>query len=148
MPEDADGKERQTVVSSSKFEAYFSDLLPHDSLIKGYQDAIPNGGQEVIAIVKRQQLFTFIYNMASLLTSNIIPLILILPILVAITAGAVIQITIVTSIPIGLFTASSAFDRVVTTWRSSRGDEQAPLPGSSASGGRPQLPPESGGSQP
>ena len=34
---------------------------------------------EVIAIVRRQQLFNFIIDIAGLLTSNIIPLLLVLP---------------------------------------------------------------------
>ena len=93
-------------------------------------------------------MFTFVYNMASLLTSNIIPLILTLPILFAISAGAIIEITVVTSIPIGLFTAGSLIDKVVTTWRGSGGEERVHLPGSSAPPGQQQLPPESGGSQP
>ena len=42
MPEDADGQERRTVVSS-KLEAYFSDIFPHPSIIEGYQKAIPDG---------------------------------------------------------------------------------------------------------
>ncbi len=74
MPEDAEGQERRTV----EFEAY-AGSIPHHSIIKGYQDSIPDGGKEVISIVKRQQLFTFIISITSILTSNFIPLLLVLP---------------------------------------------------------------------
>ena len=107
MPEDAGANESQSVIRS-KFEAYFSDILPHHSTIEGYQRAIPDGGKEVITIVKRQQLMTFIYNMAALFSNNLIPFILILPALLAISAGAIIEITVVSTVPIGLFTAGSA----------------------------------------
>ncbi len=123
MPDDAKEEERNTIVSS-KFEAYSSDILPHHSLIEGYERAIPNGGQEVVAIVRRQQLFTFLTNMAAILTNNFIPLILTLPILLAIVSGALIEVTIVASIPIGLFTAGSAIGRIVTTWRAGGADGQ------------------------
>ena len=147
MPDDDDGQERRSVVSSN-FEAYSSDIFPHHSVIEGYQKAIPDGGKEVITIVKRQQIMTFVYNMASLFSNNLIPFILILPILFAISAGAIIEITIASTVPIGLFTAGSAIGRVVTTWRGSGVDEQIRLPSSPAPPGQQQLPPESGGSQP
>ena len=67
---------------------------------------------EVIAIVKRQQLFNFIIDIAGLLTSNIIPLLLVLPILVAHSVGALIEITIVASVPMALFTVGSAIGKV------------------------------------
>ena len=72
---------------------------------------------EVIAIVRRQQLFNFIIDIAGPLTSNIIPLLLVLPILVAHSVGALIEITIVASVPMALFTAGSAIGKVVTTVR-------------------------------
>ncbi len=147
MPEDADGQKRRTVVSS-KLEAYFSDIFPHPSIIQGYQDAVPDGGKEVISIVKRQQLFTFIINVLTLLTNNFIPIILILPTIIAIASGAIIEITVISSIPIGFFTAGSAIGRVVTTWRGSSAEERIRLQeDSSAPPGQQQLPPESGGSQ-
>lgn len=55
--------------------------------------------------------------MASILTTNLIPLILALPILFAISAGALIEVTLAASVPIGLFTAGSAIGRVVTSLR-------------------------------
>ena len=63
MSDDARENDARTVVSS-RFEAYSSDIFPHHSLIEGYQNAIPNGGVEVLKIVRRQQLFTFISNIA------------------------------------------------------------------------------------
>ncbi|MDE2951152.1 MAG: hypothetical protein OXT68_10320 [Chloroflexota bacterium] len=117
MSDDSNQHEDRTVVSS-RFEAYSSDIFPHHSLIEGYQKAIPNGGEEVLKIARRQQLFTFIVNLAGILTNNFVPLILTLPILFAIITGALIEVTVVASIPIGLFTAGSAVGRVVTTWRS------------------------------
>ncbi|MDE2637563.1 MAG: hypothetical protein OXI30_14465, partial [Chloroflexota bacterium] len=129
MSEDADSNESQSVVHS-KIEAfaYSSDLFPHHSIIDGYQRAIPDGGKEVISIVKRQQTMTFVYNMATLFSNNLIPFILILPTLLAISAGALIEITIVSAVPIGLFTAGSAMSRVVTTLRSPGAQEQTQLP--------------------
>ncbi|MCY4465415.1 MAG: hypothetical protein OXE46_07755 [Chloroflexi bacterium] len=118
---------------SVEFEAY-AGIVPHDSIIKGYQEAIPDGGIEVINIVKRQQLFTFIYNMTSLVTSNIIPLLLVLPILFAISAGAIIEISLISSIPIGVFTAGAAISRVRTVWRAS--DASAPAIKSGETGQR------------
>ncbi len=148
MPEDAGEREGQSVIRG-KFEAYSysSDIFPHPSIIEGYQNAIPDGGKEVIRIVKRQQLFTFLYNMASLLTSNTIPLILTLPIIFAISAGAIVEITLLASIPIGLFTASSAIDKVLTTWRSGGSVEQKQLPDDTSPSGKEQLPSESSDSQ-
>ena len=113
MSEDAGEHESQSVIRS-KFEAYYSDILPHPSTIEGYQKAIPDGGREVITIVKRQQIMTFIVNMATLFSNNLIPFILILPILLAISAGAIIEITLVSAVPIGLFTFGSAAGRVIT----------------------------------
>jgi len=75
MSDDSNQHEDRTVVSS-RFEAYSSDIFPHHSLIEGYQKAIPNGGEEVLKIVRRQQLFTFIVNLAGILTNNFVPLIL------------------------------------------------------------------------
>lgn len=43
MPNEAGDQEQQTVVSS-RFEAYSSDILPHHSIIEGYEKAIDNGG--------------------------------------------------------------------------------------------------------
>lgn len=146
MPEDADANESQSVIRS-KFEAYFSDILPHHSTIEGYQRAIPDGGKEVITIVKRQQLMTFIYNMAALFSNNLIPFILILPALLAISAGAIIEITVVSTVPIGLFTAGSAVGRVVTTWRSRGAEEQGQLPSPIPPPAQSQLPADSGDSQ-
>ena len=149
MPEDVDAQEPQGVVRS-KIEAfaYSSDIFPHPSVIEGYQKAIPDGGKEVITIVKRQQIFTFIYNMFSLLTNNLIPLILILPILFAKSSGAITSITIIVSVPIGLFTAGSAIDRVVTTFREGSAEERRQLEGRSAPSGQQHLPPDSSDSQP
>ncbi len=148
MPEDAESQERRSVVES-KFEAYAysSDLLPHHSIIEGYEQAIPNGGKEVITIVKRQQIMTFIVNMTALFSNNLIPFILILPILIAVSAGAVIEITVVSAVPIGLFTAGSAVGRVITTWRGSGDDERAQLPSTASPAGQGTLPPEAGDSQ-
>ena len=73
MSEESNETKDHTVVSS-RFEAYSSDIFPHHSLIEGYQNAIPDGGIEVLKIVRRQQLFTFISNMAGILTSNFIRL--------------------------------------------------------------------------
>lgn len=145
MSEDANSHEGQNVVRS-QFEAYFSDLLPHHSIIDGYQKAIPDGGKEVITIVKRQQIMTFIYNMATLFSNNLIPFILILPALFAISAGAIIEITIVSAVPIGLFTAGSAVSRVVTTWRGPGAEAQSQLPSPALPPEQNQLPPESGDS--
>ncbi len=144
MSEDADSHESRNVVQS-KFEAftYSSDLLPHPSIIDGYEKAIPDGGKEVITIVKRQQIMTFIYNMATLFSNNLIPFILILPALFAIAAGAIIEVTIVSSLPIGLFTAGSAVSRVVTTWRSPAAEAPTQLPGPALPPEQNQLPPES-----
>lgn len=102
MPEDVDANEGESVIRS-QFEAYAysSDLLPHHSIIEGYQKAIPDGGKEVITIVKRQQIMTFIVNLATLLSNNLIPFILILPILFAISAGAIVEITVASAVPIG-----------------------------------------------
>ena len=123
MSDDARENDARTVVSS-RFEAYSSDIFPHHSLIEGYQNAIPNGGVEVLKIVRRQQLFTFISNMAGILTNNFVPLILTLPILFAIITGALIEVTVVASVPIGLFTAGSAIGKVVTTWRGSIAEDR------------------------
>ena len=144
MSEDAESHESQNVVRS-KFEAYAyaSDIFPHHSIIEGYEKAIPDGGKEVITIVKRQQTFTFIYNMATLFSNNLIPFILILPALFAISAGAIIEITIVSAVPIGLFTAGSALSRVVTTLRSPGSQAQTQLPGPAMPPEQSQLPPES-----
>lgn len=142
MPEDSDANEGQSVIRS-KFEAYFSDILPHHSTIEGYQRAIPDGGKEVITIVKRQQIMTFIYNMAALFSNNLIPFILILPTLLAISAGAIIEITVVSTVPIGLFTAGSALSRVVTTLRSGGAEEQPQLPSPTPPVGHSQLPADS-----
>lgn len=148
MPENTDAQESQSVVRE-KFEAYsyYSDILPHHSIIEGYQRAIPDGGKEVIAIVKRQQIMTFIYNMATLFSNNLIPFILILPTLIAISAGAIIEITAVSAVPIGLFTAGSAASRVVTTWRSSGAAERAQLPSPAPPPEQNQLPSDSRDSQ-
>lgn len=147
MPEDAEGQERRSVVES-KFEAYAysSDLLPHHSTIEGYEKAIPNGGKEVITIVKRQQMMTFIVNMATLFSNNLIPFILVLPMLIAIAAGSTIVITVAATVPIGLFTAGSAVGRVLTTWRGGA-EGQAQLPGPASAPGQNQLPPEASDSQ-
>ena len=144
MPEDAEGQERGSVVES-KFEAfaYSSDLLPHHTIIEGYEKAIPNGGKEVITIVKRQQIMTFVVSLATLFSNNLIPFILILPMLFAIAAGSTIVITVAATVPIGLFTAGSAVGRVLTTWRGSGGEDQPQLPGSVRSPGPNQLPPDS-----
>ncbi len=149
MSEDADSHEGQNVVQS-KFEAfaYSSDLLPHHTIIEGYEKAIPDGGKEVIAIVKRQQVMTFVYNMASLFSNSLIPFILILPALLAISAGAIVEITIVSAVPIGLFTAGSAVSRVLTTWRSPGTEAQTQLPGPALPPEQNQLPPESSDSRP
>lgn len=144
MSENDDGQEEHTVIRR-EIETYFSNILPHDSIIAGYQKAIPDGGKEVITIVKRQQIFTFIYNMFSLFTNNFIPVVLILPILFAISAGAIIEVTVISSIPMGLFTAGSAIGRVVTTWRGSGAEDSTQLPGSSTPPEQPQLPPNSTG---
>ncbi len=139
MSDDANENEGRTVVSS-RFEAYSSDIFPHHSLIEGYQNAIPNGGVEVLKIVRRQQLFTFISNMAGILTNNFVPLILTLPILFAIITGALIEVTVVASVPIGLFTAGSAIGRVVTTWRGSRAEDRILLQDVSPQPEAQQLP--------
>ena len=148
MPEDADAQEGQSVIKR-EFEAYAysSDLLPHHSIIEGYQKAIPNGGQEVITIVKRQQSMTFIVNMATLFSNNLIPFILILPILFAISAGAIIEITVASAVPIGLFTFGSAAGRVITTWRGSGAEVQAQLTASTSPPRQNQLPPGAGDAQ-
>ena len=147
MSEDAGEHQGQNVIRS-KFEAYYSDILPHHTTIEGYQKAIPDGGKEVITIVKRQQIFSFVYNMAALFSNNLIPFILILPTLFAISAGAIIEITIVSAIPIGLFTGGSAIGRVITTWRGSDAEDSPQLPGPSSPPGTNQLPTEAGESQP
>ena len=148
MSEDAEVQERRSVVES-KFEAYAysSDLLPHHSIIEGYEKAIANGGKEVITIVKRQQFMTFIVNMTTLFSNNLIPFILILPILFAISAGAIIEVTVASAVPIGLFTAGSAVGRVITTWRGTGAEGQAQLPRPASPPGQNQLPPEAGDSQ-
>lgn len=142
MPNGNGDQEQQTVVSS-RFEAYSSDILPHHSIIEGYEKAIDNGGKEVISIVKRQQLFTFITNLASILTTNLIPLILALPILFAISAGALIEVTIAASVPIGLFTAGSAIGRVVTSLRGGSVEQSVMLRQPSQQTEPRQLPPSS-----
>lgn len=144
---EAAGEHEDQGVIRSKFEAYYSDILPHPSTIEGYQKAIPNGGQEVITIVKRQQMMTFIVNMSTLFSNNLIPFILILPILFAISAGAIIEITIASAVPIGLFTFGSAAGRVITSLRGSGAQGQAQLPGPASPSGQNQLPPEAGDSQ-
>ncbi|MCY4061078.1 MAG: hypothetical protein OXG53_01785 [Chloroflexi bacterium] len=145
MPEDAEGQESRSVVES-KFEAYAysSDLLPHHSIIEGYQKAIPDGGKEVIAIVKRQQLLTFIVQMATLFSNNLIPFILVLPILLAISAGSTIVITVAATVPIGLFTGGSAIGRVIASWRGGDAEAQAQLAGPTSPAGQNQLPSEAG----
>lgn len=144
MPEDADANEGESVVRR-EFEAYAysSDLIPHHTIIEGYEKAIPNGGQEVLSIVKRQQMMSFIVNLATLFSNNLIPFILILPILFAISAGAMIEITVASAVPIGLFTAGSALGRVITTWRGNGGEIQARLQSPAPPPGQNQLPPES-----
>lgn len=148
MSEDADSHEGQNVIRS-QFEAfaYSSDLLPHHSIIEGYEKAIPDGGKEVITIVKRQQIMTFVFNMATLFSNNLIPFILILPALLAISAGAIIEITIVSAVPIGLFTAGSAVSRVVTTLRGPGAESQSQLPGPAMPPEQDQLPPEASDSR-
>ena len=143
MPEDADAQEGQSVIKR-EFEAYAysSDLLPHHSIIEGYQSAIPNGGKEVITLVKRQQILTFIVKMATLFSNNLIPFILVLPMLFAIAAGSTIVITVAATVPIGLFTAGSAAGRVLTTWRGSGVEQQTHLPGPAPIPRQNQLPPE------
>ena len=146
MSEDAGEHEGQSVIRS-KFEAYYSDILPHHTTVEGYQRAVPNGGQEVISIVKRQQIITFIVNLATLFSNNLIPFILVLPMLYAISVGAIIEITIVSAVPIGPFTGGSAIGRVITTLRGSSTDTHVQLPGPAPSPGQNQLPPEAGDSQ-
>ena len=148
MPEDNDVHEGESVVRR-QFEAYAysSDLLPHHSIIEGYQNAIPDGGKEVIAIVKRQQILTFIVKMATLFSNNLIPFILVLPMLFAIAAGSTIVITVAATVPIGLFTAGSAAGRVLTTWRGSGAEQQTQLPSPAPSSEQNQLPPDAGDSQ-
>ena len=147
MSEDANEREGQSLVRS-KFEsyAYSSDLFPHPSIIEGYEKAIPDGGKEVIAIVKRQQMMTFITNLATLFSNNLIPFILILPTLIAIASGALIEITIVSAVPIGLFTAGSAVSRVVTTLRGPDAEVQMQLTSPGPRSDQSQLPPEAGDS--
>jgi len=146
MPEDVDANEGESVVRR-QFEAYAysSDLLPHHSIIEGYQNAIPDGGKDVIAIVKRQQMMTFIVQLATLFSNNLIPFILVLPILFAISAGALIEITVAAAVPIGLFTAGSAAGRVITTLRGSEGQVQ--LPGPAPTPRQKQLPEEADNSR-
>ncbi|MCY3798741.1 MAG: hypothetical protein OXG84_13090 [Chloroflexi bacterium] len=147
MPEDADSQEHQNVVSS-KIEAYAysSDLLPHHSIIEGYEKAIPNGGKEVITIVKRQQILTFIIQMATLFSNNLIPFILVLPIILAISAGSTIYMTVAAAVPIGLFTAGSAVGRVIATWRGGA-EAQARLPSPAPPLDQSQLPADTDDSQ-
>ncbi|MDE2855656.1 MAG: hypothetical protein OXN88_15900 [Chloroflexota bacterium] len=146
MPEDVDANEGESVVRR-QFEAYAysSDLLPHHSIIEGYQNAIPDGGKDVIAIVKRQQMMTFIVQLATLFSNNLIPFILVLPILFAISAGALIEITVAAAVLIGLFTAGSAAGRVITTLRGSEGQVQ--LPGPAPTPRQNQLPEEADNSR-
>ena len=144
MPEDVDPQEAPRV-TESRFEAYAysSDIFPHPSILEGYQNAIPDGGKEVITILKRQQTMTFVYSMASLVTNNLIAFILILPILIAISSGAIIQITVVSAVPISLYTAGSAVGRVLTTWRGGGAAAPPQLSGPSEPAGQGQLPPDS-----
>lgn len=143
MSEESGERELQSV----EFEAY-AGIVPHHSIIKGYQEAIPDGGKEVINIVKRQQTFTFIYNMTSLVTSNTIPLLLVLPILFAISAGALIEISLISSVPIGVFTAGAAISRVRTAWRVSAAPAPAIGPGETATPVQRQLPADTEQTQP
>ena len=141
-----DERQEKPSIASSNIEAYYSDILPHHSTVQGYENAIPDGGKEVIRIVKRQQMMSFIYNMTSLFSHNLIPFILVLPILLAISAGAVIEITVASTVPVGLFTAGSAVGRVVTTWRRQGAVSQTILPGQSLPSSTAQLPPQAGDS--
>ena len=83
---------------------------------------------------------TFIYNMASLFTANIVPLILIMPILVAIAAGAVLEITIMAGVPIGLYSAGGTISVVVNTWRGIGAGQQDQAHESLGSPTRRELP--------